>query len=210
VGHVGDEVRLESRHFRLAAHQPPGRDDTRGDDGHEHAERAGEEHDLAADRLARRRAGRLVDREPPVGKRLAKSDGEHALRVADRRAAVDRAPLVVEHGDDRRRLERAERGLEDLAPQGVGIAEERRDHRLAPALGDQRQTGVIARDHLALALSRNPAHRARRHERAEDGLIAVQPRARIQELAARPDQIEPTDQRRAGQQIVERAGRRRA
>ena len=82
--HVGDEIRFEPGHLGLPSHQPPRHDDTGHDDGHEHPEGAGEEHDLPTDRLARRRAGGLVDSQPPVGKRLAKSDREHAPGVPDR------------------------------------------------------------------------------------------------------------------------------
>jgi hypothetical protein len=62
---------------------------------------------------------------------------------------------------------------------------------------------------FALAVPREPAHRGLRQERSEDRLIAVFPRARIEQLALRADQVEPADQRRAGEHVIDRAlGRR--
>ncbi len=91
----------------------------------------------------------------------------------------------------------------------VGVADEGRHDRLAAAPGEERQAHLVVRDHLALAVPREPAHRGLRQERSEDRLIAVFPRARIEQLALRADQVEPADQRRAGEHVVDRAlGRR--
>src|SRR5262249_59562285 len=120
---------------------------------------------------------------------------------------VDRAPLVIEHGEDGRRLERAQRGLEDLATQRFGVANERREHRLAAASGQKRDTGPVARDHLALAASLELAPSRLGDERPDDSGVALLPPLGIEELAAPGYQIEPVDQRRTSNDLVHRPRR---
>src|SRR5262245_45305664 len=152
-------------------------------------------------RAARRRIRGLVDRQPPVGQRLAERHRQDRLGVGDRRATVHRAPLVVEHGEDGRRLEGAQRGLEDLATQRLGVTNERREHRLAAAPHEERETDPVAGDHLALATPLELALGRLCDERRDDRGVALRPRPRIEKLAAPGDQIEPANQRRAGERL---------
>jgi hypothetical protein len=115
---------------------------------------------------------------------------------------------VVEDGDVRRRLECAERGLEDVAAHGVVVTHEGRQHRLAVAPREPCKTDLVLGGHHSLAASLELSESGLGYERPEHGRIAAAPRLRVLELATAVDEIEPANQRRGREQRVERARRR--
>src|SRR2546430_17719656 len=91
---------------------------------------------------------------------------------------------MVEDRDDGRRLEPAERRLEDVLAERVEIAGEGHEHRLAARLEEGHQEHLSAGDHLALAASIPEAWRDLREQGTEDRSVVVPPRRRVEETAA--------------------------
>ena len=205
VRDVGDEVRFEPRHFGLPARESPARDDPGHDEHEQDAEGDREEHDLAADRLAGRRAGRLVHGQAPLGQGVSEADRQHVLGVPQWRATVHRPPGRVEHRDDRRRLEGSQRRVEDVAPQRLDVARERGEPYLAARRDEPGQTDLAAGDDLVLPAPVGSALAGLGGQRPERPRVAIPPRARIDALAASIEEVEAADQRRLRQQRVQRA-----